>query len=152
MRLYLQAYPDDEHELIAAYAHQLANTPEAKHMEAMSSHSRNLVRELERKNREIMRDIHHLKRAHRNQRIMQMPQTSASAAEPLIVSELEVSTNCICEFWYVYLLVCHVPFPAKGAGEGCRILTAPSGKPHDRPTDLFFRLNTLCTHLSGSYL
>ena len=116
MRLYLQAYPDDEHELIAAYAHQLANTPEAKHMEAMSSHSRNLVRELERKNREIMRDIHHLKRAHRNQRIMQMPQTSASAAEPLIVSELEVSTNCICEFWYVYLLVCHVPFPSKGAG------------------------------------
>ena len=29
---------------------------------------------------------------------------------------------------------------------------APSNKTHDRPTDLFFRLNTLCTHLSGSNL
>ena len=36
--------------------------------------------------------------------------------------------------------------------EGCRILTAPSDKPHVRPTDLFFRQNTLCTHLSGSNL
>ena len=52
----------------------------------MSSHSRNLVRELERKNREIMRDIHHLKRAHRNQRIMQMP----PGEDPSIVTELEV--------------------------------------------------------------
>ena len=51
----------------------------------MSSHSRNLVRELERKNREIMRDIHHLKRAHRNQRIMQMP----PGEDPSIVTELE---------------------------------------------------------------
>ena len=81
-----QAYPEDEHELIAAYAQQLANAPDAKNMEAMSSHSRNLVRELERKNREIMRDIHHLKRAHRNQRIMQMP----PGEDPSIVTELEV--------------------------------------------------------------
>ena len=81
-----QAYPEDEHELIAAYAQQLANAPDAKNMEAMSSHSRNLVRELERKNREIMRDIHHLKRAHRNQRIMQLP----PGADPSIVTELEV--------------------------------------------------------------
>ena len=97
----MQAYPEDEHELIAAYAHQLANAPEGKGMEAMSSHSRNLVRELERKNREIMRDIHQLKRAHQNQRIMQMPPQSASAAastasvaaaaaDPSIVSELQV--------------------------------------------------------------
>ena len=83
-----QAYPEDEHELIAAYAQQLANAPDAKNMEAMSSHSRNLVRELERKNREIMRDIHHLKRAHRNQRIMQMP----PGEDPSIVTELEVHT------------------------------------------------------------
>ena len=66
----------------------MANAPDAKNMEAMSSHSRNLVRELERKNREIMRDIHHLKRAHRNQRIMQMP--APSGEDPSIVTELEV--------------------------------------------------------------
>jgi hypothetical protein len=70
----------------------LANAPDAKNMEAMSSHSRNLVRELERKNREIMRDIHHLKRAHRNQRIMQMP----PGEDPSIVTELEV---CKIEEW-----------------------------------------------------
>ena len=29
---------------------------------------------------------------------------------------------------------------------------ALSDKPHDKPTNLFFRLNTLCTHLSGSSL
>ena len=86
----------------------------------------------------------------------------------------------------VYLLVCHVPFLAKGAGFllQCTILylasrrralykkarstfvqrgaflehlnicknPAPSEKPHDRPTELFFRLNTLCTQLSGSNL
>ena len=54
----------------------------------MSSNSRNLVRELERKNREIMRDIHHLKRAHRNQRVnMQLPPGEANST---IISELEV--------------------------------------------------------------
>ena len=36
--------------------------------------------------------------------------------------------------------------------EGCSKNHAPSKKPHDRPTDLFFRLNTLCTDLSGSNL
>ena len=36
--------------------------------------------------------------------------------------------------------------------EGCSKNPAPSEKPHDRPTDLFFRLNSLCTHLSGSNL
>ena len=69
----------------------MANAPDAKNMEAMSSHSRNLVRELERKNREIMRDIHHLKRAHRNQRIMQMP----PGEDPSIVNELEVRMGLI---------------------------------------------------------
>ena len=59
----------------------------------MSSHSRNLVRELERKNREIMRDIHHLKRAHRNQRIMQMP----PGEDPSIVTELEVHSTYLCK-------------------------------------------------------
>ena len=108
----MQAYPEDEHQLIAAYANQLANTPEtnntnfggkfemgefsvsslAGNMDAMSSHSKHLVRELERKNREIMRDIHQLKHAHRNrsQRLMQMPTGGMGPADPSIVSELEV--------------------------------------------------------------
>ena len=43
-------------------------------------------------------------------------------------------------------VMCIVPFPAQGTNP------APSGKPHDRPTDLFFRLTTLCTHLSGTNL
>ena len=34
----------------------------------------------------------------------------------------------------------------------CSKNPAPSGKPHDRPTDLSFRLTTLCTHLSGTNL
>ena len=42
--------------------------------------------------------------------------------------------------FHVYLLVCHVQ------DSYCTLRE----KPHDRPTDLFFRLNTLCTHLSGS--
>ena len=29
---------------------------------------------------------------------------------------------------------------------------ALSDKPHDKPTNLFFRLNTLCTHMSGTNL
>ena len=36
--------------------------------------------------------------------------------------------------------------------EGCSKNPAPSEKPHDRPRDLFFRVNTLYTHLSGSNL
>ena len=44
--------------------------------------------------------------------------------------------------FHVYLLVCHVQ------DSYCTLRE----KPHDRPTDLFFRLNTLCTHLSGSNL
>jgi len=109
------AYPEDEHQLIAAYANQLANTPEtnntnfggkfemgefsvsslAGNMDAMSSHSKHLVRELERKNREIMRDIHQLKHAHRNrsQRLMQMPTGGMGTADPSIVSELEDLRN-----------------------------------------------------------
>ena len=111
----MQAYPEDEHQLIAAYANQLANTPEtnntnfggkfemgefsvsslAGNMDAMSSHSKHLVRELERKNREIMRDIHQLKHAHRNrsQRLMQMPTGGMGPADPSIVSELEVCSD-----------------------------------------------------------
>ena len=52
---------------------------------------------------------------------------------------------------FVYLLVRHVPFIAKGA---VRILhwAICDTPPHDEPTDLFFRLNTLCTHLSESNL
>ena len=54
-----------------------------------------MVRALERKNREIMGDIHNIKQAkrevleqaHRSQRIMQMP---PGEANPSIVSELEV--------------------------------------------------------------
>ena len=54
-----------------------------------------MVRALERKNREIMGDIHNIKQAkrevleqaHRSQRIMQMPPGEANTA---IVSELEV--------------------------------------------------------------
>ena len=34
---FIQAYPEDEHELIAAYAHQLANAPEAKNMGGKSN-------------------------------------------------------------------------------------------------------------------
>ena len=102
-------YPEDEHQLIAAYAHQLANSPEMYSANAsqghvgngsgsksqMDMHSRQLVRELERKNREIMRDIHQLKHAHRNrsQRIMQMPTGGAAASDPTIVTELEVSVS-----------------------------------------------------------
>ena len=58
----------------------------------------------------------------------------------------------------VYLLVCHVPFIANGAAfllenfVHCSKNPALSDKPHERPTDLFFRLNKLCTHLSGSNL
>lgn len=112
----MQAYPEDEHQLIAAYANQLANTPEtntnfggkfemgefsaslAGNMDAMSSHSKHLVRELERKNREIMRDIHQLKHAHRNrsQRLMQMPTGGMGPADPSIVSELEVCILYVC--------------------------------------------------------
>ena len=67
----------------------------AGNMDAMSSHSKHLVRELERKNREIMRDIHQLKHAHRNrsQRLMQMPTGGMGTADPSIVSELEVSSR-----------------------------------------------------------
>ena len=100
--------------MIAAYAHQLANSPEMYSANAtttsqghvgngsgssgksqMDMHSRQLVRELERKNREIMRDIHQLKHAHRNrsQRIMQMPTGGAAASDPTIVTELEVSVS-----------------------------------------------------------
>ena len=105
-------YPEDEHQLIAAYAHQLANSPEMYSANAtttsqghvgngssgksqMEMHSRQLVRELERKNREIMRDIHQLKHAHRNrsQRIMQMPTGGAASSDPTIVTELEVSVS-----------------------------------------------------------
>jgi hypothetical protein len=103
--LYLfKAYPEDEHQLIAAYAHQLATaSPEAYYAagegvagneaELMSAHSKHLVRELERKNREIMRDIHQLKHAHRNrsERIMQMPSSGRADTDPSIVTELEVS-------------------------------------------------------------
>ncbi len=107
-------YPEDEHQLIAAYAHQLANSSEmysattqghavnvvgnggtggGQGKSQMDMHSRQLVRELERKNREIMRDIHQLKHAHRNrsQRIMQMP-TGTASSDPTIVTELEVSS------------------------------------------------------------
>ena len=100
-------YPEDEHQLIAAYAHQLANSPEMYNNVAaenrgnsgksqMDMHSRQLVRELERKNREIMRDIHQLKHAHRNrsQRLMQMPTNAGNGGpsqDPTIVTELEVS-------------------------------------------------------------
>ena len=101
-------YPEDEHQLIAAYAHQLANSPEMytnaqenhrappSGKSQMDMHSRQLVRELERKNREIMRDIHQLKHAHRNrsQRIMQMPTNAGNGGQPqdpTIVTELEVS-------------------------------------------------------------
>ena len=45
----------------------------------------------------------------------------------------------------VYLLVCHLPFPAQGA---VWILHRAG----NHMTDQFFRLNTLCTHLSGSNL
>ena len=34
----------------------------------------------------------------------------------------------------------------------CSKNPAPSGKPHDRPTYLFFSKTTLCTHLSGNNL
>ena len=65
----------------------------------MDMHSRQLVRELERKNREIMRDIHQLKHAHRNrsQRIMQMPTGGAASSDPTIVTELEVSSFIYCQ-------------------------------------------------------
>ena len=43
----------------------------------------------------------------------------------------------------VYLLVRHVPFIAKSAEQFCT-------EWYDEPTDLFFRLNALCIHLSGS--
>ena len=104
--------------MIAAYAHQLANSPEmysattqghavnvgnggtggGNGKSQMDMHSRQLVRELERKNREIMRDIHQLKHAHRNrsQRIMQMP-TGAASSDPTIVTELEVSSFIYCQ-------------------------------------------------------
>ena len=116
----MQAYPEDEHQLIAAYANQLANSPEANNfsggdfsslgnMDAMSSHSKHLVRELERKNREIMRDIHQLKHAHRNrsQRLMQMP-PGGRGADPSIVSELEVCTVLViytCQNTFLVKLV-----------------------------------------------
>ena len=91
--------------MIAAYAHQLANSPEMYNTNSTQDsrsgvggksqtdlHSRQLVRELERKNREIMRDIHQLKHAHRNrsQRLMQHNSGQASQ-DPTIVTELEVS-------------------------------------------------------------
>ena len=97
--------------MIAAYAHQLANSPEMYNntqenrglgngKSQMDMHSRQLVRELERKNREIMRDIHQLKHAHRNrsQRIMQMPTNAGNGGQPqdpTIVTELEVSRLCM---------------------------------------------------------
>ena len=49
---------------------------------------------------------------------------------------------------HVYLLVRHVPFIAKGA---VRILLWAIWQ-HDESTDLFLRLKTICTHLSGSNL
>ena len=70
----------------------------------------------------------------------------------------------------VYLLVRHVPFIAKGAGfllqctkcsrqaslvQMClepQFCTWRAAWQHDEPTDLFFRLNKLCIHLSGSNL
>ena len=57
---------------------------------------------------------------------------------------------------YVYLLVCHVPFLPKGAGfllvlnilyTAVRILHPSGETAHERPTDFFFRLNTLCLGL-----
>ena len=71
-----------------------------------------MVRALERKNREIMGDIHNIKQAkrevleqaHRSQRIMQMPPGEAKTS---IVSELEVQIT--------YKPYYHHHFPDKSA-------------------------------------
>ena len=48
----------------------------------------------------------------------------------------------------VYFLVCHVPFPAQGA---VRILDRAGNHMTDQQI-YFFRMTTLCTHLSGTNL
>ncbi len=67
----------------------------------MTSHSKHLVRELERKNREIMRDIHQLKHAHKNrsQRLTHLPRGGAASSDPSIVNELQVSIKIRYCFW-----------------------------------------------------
>jgi hypothetical protein len=93
---------DEEHQLIARYAKQLAR--QEQHLMAMESidpnsagrhaliHSRQLVKDLEKKNREIMRNIHQLREQSRQQQQRFGHLGGAAAAgnnEPSLLSELE---------------------------------------------------------------
>ena len=93
---------DEEHQLIARYAKQLAR--QEQHLMAMETidpnsagrhaliHSRQLVKDLEKKNREIMRNIHQLREQSRQQQQRFGHLGGAAAAgstEPSLLSELE---------------------------------------------------------------
>ena len=93
---------DEEHQLIARYAKQLAR--QEQHLMAMESidpnsagrhaliHSRQLVKDLERKNREIMRNIHQLREQSRQQqqRFGHLGgMNAAGATDPNLIAELE---------------------------------------------------------------
>jgi hypothetical protein len=96
------AMGDEEHQLIARYAKQLAR--QEQHLMAMESidpnsagrhaliHSRQLVKDLEKKNREIMRNIHQLREQSRQQqqRFGHLGEAGAAGSdEPALLSELE---------------------------------------------------------------
>ena len=93
---------DEEHQLIARYAKQLAR--QEQQLMAMESidpnsagrhaliHSRQLVKDLERKNREIMRNIHQLREQSRQQqqRFGHLGgMHAAGASDPNLLTELE---------------------------------------------------------------
>ena len=91
--------------------------------------------------------------------ILYEPQKRPAGITPLsFVTKKEIILVWPKRVRNVYLLVCHVPFIANGAGfllenfVHCSKNPALSDKLHDRPTDLFFRLSTLFTHLPGSNL